>query len=129
MVSFESEVYFQRSLADKIAPKENVVVTTTKRLHNNIAETMFDIGKFSIPGRLFFWKHVFRGNRSTNLKGHALILFQEHVQLTNTDPQIACCELVGDVKTKRSKFPPFERDTMKETQGKEQKLELFLDGK
>ena len=54
LVSFESEVYFQRNLADKFTPKENVVGTTTKCLHNDITETMFDIGKFSFPARLLF---------------------------------------------------------------------------
>ena len=50
------------------------------------------------------------------LEWDVLVLVQEHVELTDADPEVSICELVGDVEAECSKFPSLKRDAMEHTQ-------------
>ena len=57
---------------------------------------------------------------SSNLKRNIRILIEEHLQLTDANSQVAVCELIRDVKTKRSKLSPLNADPVEETQRQQQ---------
>ena len=48
------------------------------------------------------------------LKRNVLVFIEEHVQLTDTDPQVTISELIWDIKTQCSKLPPLQCDPMKQ---------------
>ena len=52
----------------------------------------------------------------SDLERDVLVLLQEHAELTDTDPQVFVCELVGDVESKGSKFPSLQSHTMEDTE-------------
>ena len=59
------------------------------------------------------------------LEWDVLVFVQEHVELTDADPEVSISELVGDVEAECSKFPSLQRDAMEHTQREEEVLEIL----
>lgn len=55
-----------------------------------------------------------------------LILIEEHLQLSHTDPQIRLVVLIRDIPSQGTKFPPLLHQSMEETEPKEQLLPVIL---
>lgn len=55
-----------------------------------------------------------------------LVLVQEHVQLLHADPQVGLIELVRNVPTQWTKFPPLLDQGVEETETVQQLLEFSL---
>ena len=51
------------------------------------------------------------------LERYLCVFIQEHTELTDTYPEVAISELVGDIETQSSKLPPLQRNTVKHTEG------------
>ena len=61
----------------------------------------------------------------THLVGDLLVFLQEHLQLTDADAQVSVRVLVGDVEAEGTKFTALQDDSVEQTQGLEQVLELI----
>ena len=49
------------------------------------------------------------------LEWDVLVFIEEHVELTDADPEVSISELVGDVESKGSKLPSLQCDAMEDT--------------
>ena len=69
----------------------------------------------------FEWFHCIDAYRLgwlaiSHLVRDLLVLLQEHVQLTDADPQVTVSELVGNVEPQSSKLPPLQSHAMEEAE-------------
>ena len=55
-----------------------------------------------------------------------LVFIEEHLQLSDTDPQVGLIVLVGNVPAERTKLPPLLDQGMKEAESKKQLFPLVL---
>ena len=72
-----------------------------------------------------FWVIPCRVSVRTYLVGYLIVLFQEHLELADTDAQVSVRVLIGDVEAERTELTPLQDDAVEEAQRLEQVFELI----